>query len=85
MYVSLLTRALCDAGRFCGPTFERSALLFLVRFCRSARAHALRVFSSDKSSRSRGLPRKWPIAGVNRVVVIASGKGGVGKSTLAGK
>ncbi|XP_065830250.1 iron-sulfur cluster transfer protein NUBPL-like [Oscarella lobularis] len=52
-------------------------------FLRSARAHALRVFSSDKSSRSRGLPRKWPIAGVNRVVVIASGKGGVGKSTLA--
>ncbi|XP_032240855.2 iron-sulfur protein NUBPL-like isoform X2 [Nematostella vectensis] len=32
---------------------------------------------------SRGLPRKWPIAGVKQVILVASGKGGVGKSTTA--
>ncbi|KAG2194945.1 hypothetical protein INT46_003064 [Mucor plumbeus] len=31
----------------------------------------------------RGLPKKMPIAGVKDVVVVASGKGGVGKSTTA--
>ena len=34
---------------------------------------------------SRGLPTKLPIGGVNQVIVVASGKGGVGKSTTAGK
>lgn len=34
---------------------------------------------------SKGLPKKWPIAGVKDVVVVASGKGGVGKSTTAGR
>ncbi|XP_069494569.1 iron-sulfur cluster transfer protein NUBPL isoform X2 [Ambystoma mexicanum] len=32
---------------------------------------------------SRGLPRQKPIPGVNHVVLVASGKGGVGKSTTA--
>ncbi|CAG5134589.1 unnamed protein product, partial [Candidula unifasciata] len=33
--------------------------------------------------RVRGLPKKLPIPGVNHVIVVASGKGGVGKSTTA--
>lgn len=33
---------------------------------------------------ARGLPKKLPIAGVEKVIVVASGKGGVGKSTTAG-
>uniref|UniRef100_A0A8D2ZFA7 Iron-sulfur cluster transfer protein NUBPL n=1 Tax=Scophthalmus maximus TaxID=52904 RepID=A0A8D2ZFA7_SCOMX len=32
---------------------------------------------------ARGLPKQKPIAGVKQVVVVASGKGGVGKSTTA--
>jgi len=32
----------------------------------------------------RGLPKKFPVAGVKQVIVVASGKGGVGKSTTAG-
>uniref|UniRef100_A0A8C3IRT2 NUBP iron-sulfur cluster assembly factor, mitochondrial n=1 Tax=Chrysemys picta bellii TaxID=8478 RepID=A0A8C3IRT2_CHRPI len=33
---------------------------------------------------SRGLPKQKPIEGVKQVLVFASGKGGVGKSTTAG-
>jgi Mrp family chromosome partitioning ATPase len=32
----------------------------------------------------KGLPRKWPIPGIKHTVLVASGKGGVGKSTTAG-
>ena len=32
----------------------------------------------------RGLPAKKPIEGVKQVILVASGKGGVGKSTVAG-
>jgi len=38
----------------------------------------------DHTRAQRGLPKKFPIAGVKQVVVVASGKGGVGKSTTAG-
>ena len=38
----------------------------------------------DESRQQRGLPKKFPIAGVKQVIVVASGKGGVGKSTTAG-
>ncbi|XP_059037838.1 iron-sulfur protein NUBPL isoform X5 [Mustela lutreola] len=34
---------------------------------------------------SRGLPKQKPIEGVKQVIVVASGKGGVGKSTTAVK
>lgn len=34
--------------------------------------------------RRTGLPAKRPIANVKKVVAVASGKGGVGKSTVAG-
>lgn len=47
----------------------------------------LRAFSSQpvrEGAASKGLPKKWPIAGVKDIVVVASGKGGVGKSTTAG-
>ncbi|KAM9238905.1 LOW QUALITY PROTEIN: iron-sulfur cluster transfer protein NUBPL [Leptosomus discolor] len=60
--------------------------------CRSAAAFADSASSSfrdealrDKRAQilSRGLPKQKPIEGVKQVVVLASGKGGVGKSTTA--
>lgn len=33
----------------------------------------------------RGLPKKRKIAGVKKVVVVSSGKGGVGKSSVSGE
>lgn len=50
----------------------------------------LRAFSSQagfanfEGAAAKGLPKKWPIAGVTDIIVVASGKGGVGKSTTAG-
>uniref|UniRef100_H3CP24 Iron-sulfur cluster transfer protein NUBPL n=1 Tax=Tetraodon nigroviridis TaxID=99883 RepID=H3CP24_TETNG len=37
----------------------------------------------QKQHMARGLPKAKPIAGVKQVLVVASGKGGVGKSTTA--
>eukprot|EP00118_Oscarella_pearsei_P015857 m.146625 g.146625 ORF g.146625 m.146625 type:complete len:112 (+) comp38450_c0_seq31:5541-5876(+) len=51
----------------------------LIRFHRSFSE----LRRGSKSKASRGLPKRWPIAGVDHVVVVASGKGGVGKSTVA--
>ncbi|KAL8169271.1 UNVERIFIED_CONTAM: hypothetical protein K2H54_042871 [Gekko kuhli] len=43
------------------------------------------VLLKDKRNKimSRGLPKQKPIEGIKQVLVIASGKGGVGKSTTA--
>ncbi|KAM6069696.1 LOW QUALITY PROTEIN: iron-sulfur cluster transfer protein NUBPL [Theristicus caerulescens] len=63
-------------GPVCGP-----AASFADSAPSSSRDEALR----DKRARilSRGLPKQKPIEGVKQVVVLASGKGGVGKSTTA--
>ncbi|XP_026864705.1 iron-sulfur protein NUBPL isoform X2 [Electrophorus electricus] len=37
----------------------------------------------QKAHMARGLPKQKPITGVKEVIVVASGKGGVGKSTTA--
>lgn len=42
------------------------------------------VQERQKQQMARGLPKQKPIAGVKQVIVVASGKGGVGKSTTAG-
>lgn len=41
------------------------------------------VSGQQQQHMARGLPKKLPIAGVEKVIVVASGKGGVGKSTTA--
>lgn len=38
----------------------------------------------QKALMAKNLPKRKPIAGVKKVVLVASGKGGVGKSTVAG-
>ncbi|KAM6255215.1 LOW QUALITY PROTEIN: iron-sulfur cluster transfer protein NUBPL [Spheniscus humboldti] len=63
----------------CGPA--SCAAPFADSASSSSRDEAVR----DKRARilSRGLPKQKPIEGVKQVVVLASGKGGVGKSTTA--
>lgn len=39
----------------------------------------------QKELMAKSLPKRKPIPGVKKVVLIASGKGGVGKSTVAGE
>ncbi|XP_074886413.1 iron-sulfur cluster transfer protein NUBPL isoform X3 [Buteo buteo] len=60
----------------CGP-----AAPFADSASSSSRDEALR--SKRVQILSRGLPKQKPIEGVKQVVVLASGKGGVGKSTTA--
>jgi ATP-binding protein involved in chromosome partitioning len=43
----------------------------------------VKVEVTAEAARSRKLPQKEPIAGVKNTIAIASGKGGVGKSTVA--
>lgn len=43
------------------------------------------VQERQKQHMAKGLPKQKPIAGVKQVIVVASGKGGVGKSTTAGE
>lgn len=33
---------------------------------------------------ARGLPKQAPIEGVKHIILVSSGKGGVGKSTISG-
>ncbi|XP_061674687.1 iron-sulfur protein NUBPL isoform X1 [Syngnathoides biaculeatus] len=56
--------------------------LQFTRWHRSADREALR--ERRRQQMARGLPEQKPIAGVRQVLVVASGKGGVGKSTTAG-
>ncbi|KAM6073594.1 LOW QUALITY PROTEIN: iron-sulfur cluster transfer protein NUBPL [Chlamydotis macqueenii] len=84
-WVLRATRLPLSGGR--APTAPRrdpgcgSAAPFADSASSGSRDEALR----DKRARllSRGLPKQKPIAGVKQVVVVASGKGGVGKSTTA--
>ncbi|XP_054652653.1 iron-sulfur protein NUBPL [Dunckerocampus dactyliophorus] len=52
-----------------------------IRFQRSVDSKVLQ--ERQKQQMARGLPKQKPITGVKQVVVVASGKGGVGKSTTA--
>ncbi|XP_075699961.1 iron-sulfur cluster transfer protein NUBPL isoform X2 [Rhinoderma darwinii] len=54
-----------------------------VFFCSAAGSHEEKLKRRQAEVMSRGLPKQKPIPGVKHVVVVASGKGGVGKSTTA--
>ncbi|XP_054470110.1 iron-sulfur protein NUBPL [Anoplopoma fimbria] len=53
----------------------------LTRCQRSVDSKALQ--ERQKQQMAKGLPKQKPISGVKQVIVVASGKGGVGKSTTA--
>ncbi|XP_017486558.1 PREDICTED: iron-sulfur protein NUBPL isoform X1 [Rhagoletis zephyria] len=44
---------------------------------------ATQLTTKQKELMARGLPKRAPLPGVANIVVVASGKGGVGKSTVA--
>ena len=50
-----------------------------IQLCRSCHS----ILRRGTHNLSRGLPKKLQIAGVKNVLLVASGKGGVGKSTIA--
>ncbi|XP_077945331.1 iron-sulfur cluster transfer protein NUBPL isoform X2 [Gasterosteus aculeatus] len=55
-----------------------------VQFARCQRSGDSQALQErQRQQMAKGLPRQKPIAGVKQVVVVASGKGGVGKSTTA--
>ncbi|XP_023221759.1 iron-sulfur protein NUBPL-like isoform X2 [Centruroides sculpturatus] len=53
------------------------------RLIRWTSSNKIQFDKSIQDRKGKGLPKKFPIAGVEHVVLVASGKGGVGKSTTA--
>ncbi|KAJ8394265.1 hypothetical protein AAFF_G00048480 [Aldrovandia affinis] len=53
------------------------------RFVRFKSSGAADRQAKQRQHMARGLPKQKPLAGVKQIVVVASGKGGVGKSTTA--
>ncbi|XP_067099528.1 iron-sulfur protein NUBPL [Osmerus mordax] len=51
--------------------------------CKTSGAADRTLQERQKQHMARGLPKQKPIPGVKQVIVVASGKGGVGKSTTA--
>ena len=56
-------------------------IMSMTRRLMSSSSH--QVSEHQKKLMARGLPKKRELAGVKRIVCVASGKGGVGKSTVA--
>ncbi|XP_059812285.1 iron-sulfur cluster transfer protein NUBPL isoform X2 [Hemitrygon akajei] len=72
---------LCGAGwRHLGPSVAMAA--WAARFWSSG-SSTESVQERQKRLMARGLPKQKAIPGVKHVIVVASGKGGVGKSTTA--
>lgn len=60
--------------------FQNSrSLLIKVQEC----SYSQKVSDHQKQVMSRGLPKQKELAGVKKIICVASGKGGVGKSTVA--
>ncbi|XP_067118546.1 iron-sulfur cluster transfer protein NUBPL isoform X2 [Centruroides vittatus] len=53
------------------------------RLIRWTSSNKIQFEKSIQDRKGKGLPKKFPIAGVEHVILVASGKGGVGKSTTA--
>ncbi|XP_019733748.1 iron-sulfur cluster transfer protein NUBPL isoform X2 [Hippocampus comes] len=77
------TRATTSVVFRAGPQIKAAfaCCLHLTRWHRAMDAKALA--ERQKQQMARGLPKRKAIAGVRQVLLVASGKGGVGKSTTA--
>uniref|UniRef100_A0A3Q4ML01 NUBPL n=1 Tax=Neolamprologus brichardi TaxID=32507 RepID=A0A3Q4ML01_NEOBR len=71
------------------PSLLRQSLLHEVQVlvfrgvCLMPQMDSKALQERQKQQMARGLPKQKPIPGVKQVIVVASGKGGVGKSTTA--
>jgi len=64
---------------------ERSySFMYKDNFLTLQRASNNELSEHQRKLMARNLPQKKPIQGVKSVIVVASGKGGVGKSTTSG-
>lgn len=54
----------------------------IIRTCLRAR-YATKITERQTELMSRSLPKRSPLPGVKDIIVVASGKGGVGKSTTS--
>lgn len=70
-------------GRYT-PSYKMSTLSLTIRLQPLAAALSPIFIRFASTPSNQGLPRKWPIPGIKNVIMVASGKGGVGKSTTAG-
>ena len=59
--------------------------VFCFCFLKGTRQRSPSLEEQQRERMARGLPKRKSIHGVKHVVVVASGKGGVGKSTTAGQ
>ncbi|XP_022111463.1 iron-sulfur protein NUBPL-like isoform X2 [Acanthaster planci] len=74
----------CCSLCFAGVRKGLIQTLFLKQFNRQlSETSTGQAARTPGTNTSRGLPKKWPIPGVKQVILVASGKGGVGKSTTA--
>ncbi|RMX46159.1 hypothetical protein pdam_00007832, partial [Pocillopora damicornis] len=84
----LLTRTIISSSSL--PASCRKTRMHICAVLASSHEDPLGIKSRSKSleehqkqQMARGLPKKRPVDGVKHVVVVASGKGGVGKSTTS--
>lgn len=78
-YLSLLLMTFLKTDRWHHIVFTVSLV------CSSQRSVDSKMLQErQKQQMAKGLPKQKPITGVKQVIVVASGKGGVGKSTTAG-
>lgn len=54
------------------------------QICQHAIKYSTKPTDRQAELMARSLPKRAPLPGVKDIVVIASGKGGVGKSTTSG-
>lgn len=55
-----------------------------MQLCKHTLKYSTKPTDRQAELMARGLPKRAPLPGVQDIVIVASGKGGVGKSTTSG-